>query len=133
MFVMEEEDYREFDSIEQSIADGAQIFFALNDAYQVMDTCMIAKRNETDWEIMKFAADQKFAGQGAGSAVLKACIDYAKENKVENLYIMSNKRCLEALHLYRKFHLQEIKMDKYPFERSDIAFFMNPMLIGKEN
>lgn len=39
---------------------------------------MIAPRADGDWEIMKFAARGMYTGTGAGSACLKACIDYAK-------------------------------------------------------
>lgn len=124
MFVLENEDIKEMENIEPSIEKGGQIFFALDDKEQVMACCMIAPREDGDWEIMKFAARGMYTGTGAGSACLKACIDYAKEKHLEKIIIVSNRKCEHAVHLYRKFGFQEIPIDKkkFPFERADIAF-----------
>lgn len=124
MFVLEAEDIKEMENIEQAIEKGGQIFFAVDDNDQVMACCMIAPREDGDWEIMKFAAKGMHSGTGAGSACLKACIDYAMEKQLEKVIIVSNRKCEHALHLYRKFGFQEIPVDKkkFPFERADIAF-----------
>lgn len=126
MFVMEAEDERKLSNIEPYIKKGGQIFFALDDDNSVMACCMIAPRDDGDWEIMKFAAKGMYTGTGAGSACLKACIDYAREKDIERIIIVSNRRCLQALHLYRKFGFTELTVDKekFPFKRADIAFEM---------
>lgn len=86
--------------------------------------CMIAPREDGDWEIMKFAANGKYAGTGAGSSCLKACMDYSKEKGIQKIIIVSNRKCVQAVHLYRKFGFTEIPVDKkkFPFDRADIAF-----------
>lgn len=124
MFALEPEDERELGNIESSIEAGGQIFFALDDEGCVMACCMIAPREDDDWEIMKFAARGMYTGTGAGTACLKACIDYAKEKKIEKIIIVSNRKCVHALHLYEKFGFVEIPVDKkkFPFDRGDIAF-----------
>lgn len=124
MFVMEPEDERELGNIEPYIEAGGQIFFALDDDENVMASCMIAPRADGDWEIMKFAARKKYAGVGAGNAVLSACIDYAKQRQLPKVIIVSNRKCAQAVHLYRKHGFTEIAVDKerFPFERADIAF-----------
>ena len=124
MFVMETEDEHELDNIEPYIENGGQIFFALDDNNSVMACCMIDHRDDGNWEIMKFAAKGMYTGTGAGSACLKACIDYAREQGVERIIIVSNRKCVQAVHLYRKFGFIEIPVDKekFPFERADIAF-----------
>lgn len=62
--------------------------------------------------------------KGAGSACLKACIDYAKEMQLQKIVIVSNRKCKQAVHLYRKFGFTEVPVDKekFPYERADIAF-----------
>lgn len=124
MFVIEEEDIRELENIEPYIDNGGQIFFALDENDAVMACCMIAPREDGDWEIMKFAAKGMYTGTGAGSACLKACIDYARERQIPKIIIVSNRKCVQAVHLYRKFGFTEIPVDKekFPFERADIAF-----------
>lgn len=123
MFVLEPEDIREMEHIESYISQGGQIFFAL-EGDTVLACCMIAPREDGDWEIMKFAAKGMYTGTGAGSACLKAAIEYAKDRNVKKIIIVSNRKCVQALHLYRKFQFIEIPVDreKFPFERADIAF-----------
>lgn len=124
MFAVEDEDVRELENIETYIDNGGQIFFALDDNEAVMACCMIAPREDGDWEIMKFAAKGMYTGTGAGSACLKACMDYAKERQIKKIIIVSNRKCVQAVHLYRKFGFTEIPVDKkrFPFARADIAF-----------
>lgn len=126
MFVMEAEDEREISNIELYIERGGQIFFALTDDGDVMACCMIAPREDGDWEIMKFAARSEYKGSGAGSACLTACIDYARELGLPKIIIVSNRKCVQAIHLYRKHGFKEVPVDKekFPFERADIAFEM---------
>lgn len=126
MFAMEPQDEKELANIEPYIEKGGQIFFALDDDGKVMASCMIAPREDGDWEIMKFAARGMYTGTGAGSACLKACIDYAKSLNLPKIIIVSNRKCTHAVHLYRKFGFSEIPVDKkkFPFERADIAFEM---------
>lgn len=126
MFTLEPLDEIELSNIEKYIDAGGQIFFAVDDADEVMACCMIAPREDGDWEIMKFAASDKYKGSGAGKACLEACLNYAKEKKVEKIIIVSNKRCVQAVHLYRKYGFDEVPVDKekFPFERGDIAFEM---------
>lgn len=126
MFVMEPEDERELANIDCYITAGGQIFFALDDDGEVMACCLIGPREDGDWEIMKFAADDRYSGKGAGSACLEACIDYARKKSVERIIIVTNSACEAAIHLYRKFGFEEMPVDKkkFPFERANVAFQM---------
>ncbi len=124
MFTIESEDIRELENIEPAIRKGGQIFFALDDDGEVMACCMIAPRDDGEWEIMKFAARGMYTGKGAGGACLDACIEYAREKGIDKIIIVSNRRCVQAVHLYRKAGFSEIPVDKekFPFDRADIAF-----------
>lgn len=126
MFAIEKEDLSVLNNIERAIEDGAQIFFAVDDDNdkEVLACCMIAPLPNGEWEIEKFCARGMYTGTGAGSACLKACLDYAKEKRVEKVVIVTNKKCEQAIHLYRKFGFIEVPVDKekFPFERANIAF-----------
>lgn len=126
MFTLEQEDMNEFENIDNAIEQGGNIFFAIDDDGSVMACCMICPRADGDWEIMKFAARGMYTGTGAGNACLRACIDYAREKGIPRVIIISNTKCVQALHLYRKNGFVEIPVDKekFPFERVDIAFEM---------
>lgn len=124
MFVLEEQDIKVLNNIEQTIERGGQIFFAVDDDGKVMACCMIAPLPNGEWEIEKFCARGLYTGTGAGSACLKACLDYAKEKNVEKIVIVSNTKCATAIRLYRKNGFVEVPVDKekFPFDRANIAF-----------
>lgn len=124
MFVLEKEDLLVLNNIEQTIELGGQIFFAIDDLENVLAACMIAPLPNGEWEIEKFCAKGMYTGTGAGSACLKACIDYAKEKQVEKIVIVTNTKCEQAIHLYKKFGFVEVPVDKekFPYERANIAF-----------
>ncbi|HFI0506424.1 TPA: GNAT family N-acetyltransferase [Streptococcus suis] len=124
MFQVEDEDRMVLGSIEERLANGGEIFFAINDEGEIMASCMVAPLPSGEWEIEKFAAKKEFAGQGAGKACLQACMDFIKEKHIQKVIIVSNRKCVSAIHLYRKFGFIEIPVDKnkFPYERADIAF-----------
>lgn len=124
MFTMEKEDLSVLNNIEQALEAGGQIFFAVDDRDEVLACCMIAPLPNGEWEIEKFCARGMYTGTGAGSACLRACIDYARERRVEKLVIVTNRKCRHAIHLYKKFGFAEVPVDreKFPFERADAAF-----------
>lgn len=124
MFVMEEADLDVLNNIERSIEAGAQIFFAVDENDEVLACCMIAPLADGEWEIEKFCAKGMYTGTGAGSACLKACLDFAKKKRIRKVVIVSNRRCTHAVSLYRKNGFVEVLVDKekFPFERGDIAF-----------
>lgn len=124
MFVIEKEDLDVLNNIEQTIEAGGQIFFAIDDNDEVLACCMIAPLPNGEWEIEKFCARGMYTGTGAGTACLKACIDYAKERHIEKLVIVTNTKCEQAIRLYRKFGFVEVPVDreKFHFDRANIAF-----------
>ena len=124
MFVIEQEDLDVLNNIESALQKGAQIFFAIDDVENLLACCMIAPLPNGEWEIEKFCAKGMYTGTGAGTACLKACIDYAKKKHVGTIVIVTNTKCTHAVRLYRKFGFTEVPVDKekFPFERANIAF-----------
>ncbi len=125
-FVMEKDDYETLDNAEKFVSDGAQIFFAVESG-NVAATCMAVPLGENVWEICKLAANEKFRGRGAGSAVFEACLNYAKDNGAEKIIIISNRILKSALHIYEKFGFTEVPVDKtHNYSRADIQFELIP-------
>lgn len=127
MFELEKEDITVLNGIEKTLLDGGQIFFAIDEEKTVLACCMITPKGNGEWEIEKFAAKGMYTGKGAGTACFTACIDYAKEHGAKKIIIVSNRKCVHALNIYRKHGFCEVPVDKekFPFERADIAFEMN--------
>lgn len=129
MFEIEDEDIAVLYGVDDMVEKGAQVFFAVDDdnAEDVLACCMIAPLGKGEWEIEKFCAKGMYTGKGAGTACLKACIDYAKQQQGEKIIILSNLKCVHALKLYRKFGFHETPVDSYSnaYHRVDIVLEMN--------
>ncbi|MCD8145388.1 MAG: GNAT family N-acetyltransferase [Oscillospiraceae bacterium] len=118
---LEEHDRETFDKIDEELQNGAMIFFAVeNDA--ALAACMTMPMEGTTWEICKLGSNKHLPHKGAGSAVFKACMDWALEHGAQRLFIVSNSKLKPALHIYEKLGFREIKLDNYEYVRGDIAF-----------
>ena len=118
-FKVEPHDTEMLDGVETLIQQGAAVYFAVENE-TVLATCMIVPHGNDVWEICKLATDEKFQGKGAGSAVLKACMDYATKHGAKKLTIVSNRILSAAMHLYEKFGFWEVPIDNMEYERVNI-------------
>lgn len=118
---LEKEDLETFEKIEEELAEGAMIYFAVEDG-NALATCMTKPMDGGTWEICKLASNKETAHAGCGSAVFGAAMDWAESHGAKRLFIISNSKLKPALHIYDKFGFKEIKLDDYEYERGDIAF-----------
>lgn len=121
-YYIEEFDQYAMDHVEDLIAQGAMVFFALDDDNQVLATCMAMPLSGSTWEICKLAARNQYTGTGAGSAVLKAAMDYAEEHGAKKEVLISCSGLKPAIHLYKKFGFKEVPYRKeyWKSEKADI-------------
>lgn len=121
-FVMEQEDRDILYHVDEFLKKGSMIFFAV-DAHHVLATCMVVPFGNNVWEICKLAANEKYQEQGAGSAVFKACMDYATEHGAEKITLISNHILKPALHIYEKFGFQSVPVDRGgEYARCDVQY-----------
>lgn len=120
-FVPEAADYEILDRVDELMSAGSMIYFAVENG-QVLATCMAMPLGDNVWEICKLAAAGQYTGKGAGSAVFRACMDYAVNHGAVKLTLISNRRLKPALHIYGKCGFQEVPLDKdyWGYERADI-------------
>ncbi|MCM1425177.1 MAG: GNAT family N-acetyltransferase [Eubacterium sp.] len=118
-FKVEPQDVKMLNNIEDFLIKGAAVYFAVEQD-KAIATCMVVPRNGHVWEICKLATDEQYMGKGAGSAVLKACMDYAKEHGAKKLMIVSNNILSAAMHLYAKAGFKEVPIDNMEYERVNI-------------
>lgn len=110
-FVMEQEDRAILYHANEFLKKGSMIFFAIENN-NVLATCMVIPFGDNVWEICKLAANEQYQGHGAGSAVFKACMDYAIEQGAQKLTLISNHILKPALHIYEKFGFQRVPVDR---------------------
>lgn len=118
---LEEHDIDTFNKIDEEMACGAMIFFAVENNV-ALATCMAMPMQGTTWEICKLGSNKNVPHKGAGSAVFDAAMKWALNHGAERLFILSNSKLAPALHIYRKYGFKEIKLDDYEYARGDIAF-----------
>lgn len=109
---IESYDQYAMDHVEELIEQGAMAFFALDDKEEVIATCMVMPLEGATWEICKLAARNQYTGTGAGSAVLRAAINYAEQHGARKEVLISCRGLKPAIHLYQKFGFHEVPYRK---------------------
>jgi N-acetylglutamate synthase-like GNAT family acetyltransferase/DNA-binding MarR family transcriptional regulator len=110
---------------ERIVESGGTILFVEAPGLGIVGTCALQKTGEGTFELTKMGVRGSARGIKAGEFLLSAIIDRAKIMGAETLYLLTNRRCEAAIHLYEKLgfkHDAEI-MAKYGsrYERSDVA------------
>lgn len=107
--------------VEELIADGAMVYFAIENN-EVLATCMTMPLENGTWEMCKLAARNQYTGTGAGNAVFCACMDYAVCHGAKRLVLISCTGLKAAIPLYKKngFHEVPYRKDYWHSEKADI-------------
>ena len=118
---LEEEDKETFAKIDEKLAQGAMIYFAIENG-AALATCMAKPMSEGTWEICKLGSNKYKPHPGCGSAVFQAAMQWAVDHGAKRLFILSNSKLKPAIHIYEKNGFHEINLDDYEYVRGDIAF-----------
>ena len=126
MFVLEELDEKVLKNPEEMIINqGGYIFFAKDSELGVIGTCALRKTGDGEYELTKMGVLEKARGLKAGEKLLQYVIQFVKENGLPYCYLLTNKNCEAAIHLYEKngfVHSEEVK-EKFGglYERCNVA------------
>jgi GNAT superfamily N-acetyltransferase/DNA-binding MarR family transcriptional regulator len=120
-FVIEDHDREMLDNpIEYIINPGGQIFVALLGDEAVGTVALIKEPNES-FELAKMAVTSKHRGLKIGDKLMKACLDYSKKVGKKRLFLISNRKLIPAITLYKKFGFHEVPMNQGGlYQRGDI-------------
>lgn len=118
---LEDEDIKTFEKMDEELANGAMIYFAIEDG-SALACCMAKPLENRTWEICKLASNKNRDHKGCGSAVFEAAVQWAIDHGAKRLFILSNSRLKAAIHIYEKFGFHQLKLDDYEYVRGDIAF-----------
>lgn len=127
MFALEENDIRLLEDPRGLIVDkGGAVLFARTPDLGVVGTCAIMRMKDGWFELTKMGVLEAARGRKVGEFLLAAAIERAKAMGVtDRLYLLTNRKCGPAIHLYEKLgfaHDAEI-MDLFGsrYERCDVA------------
>ena len=122
-FRVEPNDVEMLYGVDSLIAEGAQVFVALDDNVPI-SVCLALPKGDGIWELCKLATAQGHRGRGAGTAVVEACLDYARSNGGTMMLIVSNRILEDAIRLYLKLGFVEVPLEEREYERADIRLEM---------
>ncbi|HMI19245.1 MAG TPA: GNAT family N-acetyltransferase [Sphingomonas sp.] len=126
MFRLEQSDREVLEDPRTHILDGGgAILFVEAPGLGIIGTCAIRRTGSGSAELTKMGVRESARGMKAGEFLLAATIARAKAMGIETLYLLTNSKCVQAIHLYEKLgfrHDAEI-MATYGarYERCDVA------------
>lgn len=120
-FYVEDYDREVLSHPRKHILDAAgHIFFALEDE-TVLGTVALLKRGEGVFELTKMAVLPNQRGKKIGQQLMQYCIDFAKQESFERLFLYSHTKLENAIYIYRKYGFIEVALEQpNPYERSNI-------------
>ncbi|HEX4771218.1 MAG TPA: GNAT family N-acetyltransferase [Bryobacteraceae bacterium] len=110
------------------LAPGGQIFIALRNG-EAVGCCALLAMGDRSWEIAKMGVSKQQRGHGIGRRLLNYVIEYAKARSYERLYIETNSRLVDAIHLYESMgfrHIPPEGIQPSPYARADVFLEMIP-------
>ncbi len=126
MFAMEKMDHEILSRPRETILEpGGVIFFVESAELGVIGTCALMKVEPGVFELTKMGVLESARGRKAGELLLETAITRAAAMGIETLFLLTNEKCVAAIHLYEKlgFHHDTDIMKKYgaEYERCNVA------------
>lgn len=126
MFALEQTDRDVLENPRARILDGGgTILFVAAPGLGVVGTCALQQTGPGRFELTKMGVRESARGLKAGEFLLAAMIDRARAMGAELLYLLTNRRCEAAIHLYEKLgfvHDAQIMADYGArYERCNVA------------
>ncbi|TQV88058.1 bifunctional helix-turn-helix transcriptional regulator/GNAT family N-acetyltransferase [Aliikangiella coralliicola] len=126
MFELESSDREILDNPQKVVIEpGGKIYFAKHPTLGIVGTCALLKQGPGRFELTKMGVLKSARGLKVGEVLLEHVIKQADQMSVNNLYLLTNRKCQAAIHLYEKLgfeHDVEI-MENYgkKYQRCDVA------------
>ncbi len=103
MFEIEAADREVLENPREAIIDGGgAILFAETDDLGVVGTCALRKSSDGSFELTKMGVLERARGRKVGELLLAATLARAAELGAETIYLLTNRKCAAAIHLYEK-------------------------------
>jgi putative acetyltransferase len=101
---------------------GGAIFMAMQEGVAV-GTCSLLPMKDGAFEVAKMTVAEKCRGQGIGKRLLSHVIDYAEGMGTRRLYLETNSKLVNAIHVYESLgfrHLPPERVNPSPYARANV-------------
>jgi GNAT superfamily N-acetyltransferase len=132
MFALEENDIALLSRPRELILDkGGVVLFAETPQLGVVGTCALMRSKDGWVELTKMGVTPEARGRKVGEFLLAAALERARAMGVaDRLYLLTNRKCAAAIHLYEKLGFQHdpeiMRRFGGRYERCDVAMSYRP-------
>ena len=118
-FKMEHEDLLILQDPETHVLQkNGEIFFAVSDQ-EVIGTAAMISFADGVYELSKMSVKKNFQGKGIGKLLLNRCINFAKEQNANAIFLLTNDILKPALNLYLSCGFVKDRYDDQRYERGN--------------
>ena len=122
---LEKSDLQDLLNPQKSIIDlGGEVFFVLKNNTPIGTVAMIPA-SKKKYELAKMTIKKEFRGMGYSKLLLDRCIEFAKNKKASEIYLISNRKLKIARKLYDIYGFKEIKLDSLKYTRGDVKMALS--------
>ena len=118
-WILEESDKKDLLNPDKIVHNGGQVFFALENQ-KVIGTVAMIKSSDVRFELAKMTVQEDFRGKGIANMLMDECIKFAKENKANEIFLISNDSLTIARNLYNKYGFKEVDLDSQKYDRGNV-------------
>jgi putative acetyltransferase len=122
-FVVEDKDWEVLnDPVGQILQPGGAVLMAVEDGVAI-GTCALLPMKDGAFEVAKMTVAEKCRGLGIGKKLLAHAIEYAKEMGASRLYLETNNKLANAIHVYESLgfrHLPPEQVIPSPYARANV-------------
>ena len=118
-WILEESDKKDLLNPDKIIHNGGQVFFALENQ-KVIGTVAMINSSDDRFELAKMTVQEDFRGKGIANLLMDECLKFAKENKANEIFLISNDSLTIARNLYDKYGFKEVDLDSQKYDRGNV-------------
>ena len=123
-WILEESDKKDLLNPDKIIHNGGQVFFALENQ-KVIGTVAMINSSDDRFELAKMTVQEDFRGKGIANMLMDECLKFAKENKANEIFLISNDSLTIARNLYDKYGFKEVDLDSQKYDRGNVKMRLN--------
>ena len=116
---LEDSDKKDLLNPDKIVENGGQVFFALENKIPVGTAAMINSSDDR-FELAKMTVQEDLRGKGIANMLMDECLKFAKENKANEIFLISNDSLTIARNLYDKYGFKEVDLDSQKYDRGNV-------------
>ena len=120
---LEDSDKKDLLNPDKIVENGGQVFFALENKIPVGTAAMI-KSSDDRFELAKMTVQEDLRGKGIANMLMDECLKFAKENKANEIFLISNDSLKIARNLYDKYGFKEVNLDSQKYDRGNVKMIL---------